>query len=301
MLHNKSLSPLRALPPLRDEEWFITNLESVLGAPLQAWPLKAYHFQSDPALFPRLLKSARINPQRLIVSLANNHALDFDVQGLQSTLSTLEDLGVHHVGAGEDAATAWRPIIVGERGARLGILAVTDHCGCLDMCGWVAGAGRSGVAYRELSWGDQSPLLDAVKSLRAQAEGVIISLHSGPNYLDHPAKWMRNLAHQLIEAGADIIHFHSAHHVLPIERYRGRLIAYGLGDLLNDYKLNSQYRNDLGSTAVVTITPQQGGGRQLTVQLRPHQIRGGTLQTLKSDHPDFQWVMAHLSPDQTKK
>jgi poly-gamma-glutamate synthesis protein (capsule biosynthesis protein) len=133
-------------------------------------------------------------------------------------------------------------------------------------------------------------LIEATRQLRLQSEVVIISLHSGPNYLDQVPAWQRELAHTLVEAGATIILMHSAHHVLPMERYQGGLIFYALGDLLNDYSVNQRYRNDLGATALITLHPKA----EPEVTLRPHILKRRARYPLSPESPDGRLTLSRL-------
>ena len=160
------------------------------------------------------------------------------------------------------------------------------------MCGWLPTPARPGVAYAYLSGEEWEILLEATRRLRAQVEVVVISLHSGPNYLSEVPRWQRALGRALIDAGATIIVMHSAHHVLPYERYRGGLIFYSLGDLMNDYRVNQEYRSDLGATALVKLRVNESP----TVVLRPHKIVRRHLKPLKPDEPDTRLVLSRLKP-----
>ena len=269
------------------------NLESVISALHPEWPWKAYRFRMPPEFLPRALKltGRNVRKAQLAVSLANNHSLDFGVAGLKDTLLALKQQGVSVAGAGHNASEAWAPALLTVQGQRVGLLSITDHCGCLDMCGWLATTTRPGVAYAYLSGGEWGPLIEATRRLRATSEVVILSLHSGPNYLDQVPEWQRALAHALIEAGATIVLMHSAHHVLPMERYKEGLIFYALGDLLNDYSVNPRYRNDLGATALVTLHPKA----EPQVALRPHALKRRARYPLSPESPDGRLTLSRLN------
>ena len=273
------------------------NLESVVSELHPEWPWKMYRFRSESSLLPRALSLKYLTQYRsaqktsLVVSLANNHALDFGREGLRETLKHLDQAGVAHVGAGLNTTQAWSPKIIERRGQSVGFLSITDHCGCLDMCGWLPTPARSGVAYAYLSGGAWETLLEATRRLRARVEVVVISLHSGPNYMSEVPDWQQELGRALIDAGATIIVMHSAHHVLPYERYRSGLIFYALGDLMNDYRFNQKYRSDLGATALVKLHVKEPP----TVVLRLHKIVRRHLKPLKSNDPDTQLTLSRLN------
>ena len=121
-------------------------------------------------------------------------------------------------------------------------------------------------------------------------EVAIVSLHSGPNYVGEVPSWQRELARALVDAGATIVLMHSAHHVLPFERHREGLIFYALGDLVNDYRVRVDYRNDLGATALIELTPE----RAPQVSLRPHRVAHRQHHPLPLESPDAQLTLRRL-------
>lgn len=74
-----------------------------------------------------------------------------------------------------------------------------------------------------------------------------------PNYVSFIPEQYVKLGHDIINAGVDIIHGHSPHHLLPIEYYNKGIIFYSLGDFIDDYAVNKNYRNDLSMIAKVII------------------------------------------------
>ena len=284
--------PLSRLRDHRGVDLIHANLESAVSESHPEWPWKAYHFRSEPTLLKRALSMrGSLAEAPLVFSVANNHILDVGRAGLTETLSALNALPAYWAGAGANTEEAWRPALIDVRGQRVGILAVTDHCGCLDMCGWLATESRAGVAYAYLSGGEWAPLLRATRRLRRRAEVTIVSLHTGPNYLDAPPDWQRSLAHALVDAGASAVLMHSAHHVLPYERRGDSVIFYALGDLLHDYKKNAQYHSDEGATAVVSFSPDAPP----EVKLRPHVIKRRVHYPLKLKGSRAQRVLRRLN------
>jgi len=284
--------PLRGLSAPRPVDLVHFNLESAVSGPHPEWPWKAYRFRLEPQLLKRALRlsGAGLGQAKLALSLANNHSLDFGREGLKETLSALNSLGLSAAGAGLNAEGAWSPAKLIIKGQRVGLLSVTDHCGCLDMCGWLATEERAGLAYAYLSGGEWGPLLEATRRLRSRSELVIVSLHSGPNYLDSVPSWQVALGRSLVDAGATIVLMHSAHHVLPFERYGEGLIFYALGDLVNDYSVNERYRNDLGATALIHVKP----GASPELELRPHQLKRRAHHALPLSSPDAQLTLKRL-------
>ena len=102
----------------------LCNLECVIsdwGAPWSATP-KVFHFRSD-AKNVAVLTSAHMDA----VSLANNHALDFDYEGLFQMIGNLDAAGIQYAGAGTTITEASEPAIWEMQGKQLGLIAFTDN------------------------------------------------------------------------------------------------------------------------------------------------------------------------------
>jgi poly-gamma-glutamate synthesis protein (capsule biosynthesis protein) len=241
MLRDGVDAPLGAVAALlHGADLAIANLECAITGHHERWPgaPKAYYFGAAPEA-AQALRDAGIK----LVSLANNHILDYGVPGLLDTLSLLDAHGIAHAGAGPDLDAALRPAIVERRGLRIGMTAFCDH-----QADFAAGAGRPGMACLDLR--DEAAAIDAfalaLAPLRAAGCGwTILSLHWGPNMVSRPAPQLRRLAHAAIEQGWKIVFGHSAHVFHGVELVRGGgVILYAAGDLVDDYRVEPGFRND---------------------------------------------------------
>jgi poly-gamma-glutamate capsule biosynthesis protein CapA/YwtB (metallophosphatase superfamily) len=232
--------PLGMLAPLlRQADLAIVNLECAITRGTRHWPgaPKAFYFGAPPeAIYG--LADAGID----LVSLANNHTLDFDVQGLCDTLRALDVHGIGHAGAGANRARALRPAIVERAGLRFGMAAFCDH-----QQDFAAAAQRPGIAFLDLA--DEGAALAAFAAAlaplqRQRVDWPILSLHWGPNMVLRPSAQFRRLAHGAIEMGWKILFGHSAHVFHGIELWHGRPILYAAGDLVDDYYVDPAFRND---------------------------------------------------------
>jgi poly-gamma-glutamate synthesis protein (capsule biosynthesis protein) len=146
------------------------------------------------------------------VSLANLPAADLGEAGLRSTTGALEIAGVLHAGAGPDRAAALRPAVVGQ-GSRAAALIAVD---------------LAQVA-------DSGQLLDAVRRARQQAPVVIVAVaDGGGGSSDEPASRTRQIAHDVIDAGAVMVIGHGPPGVRGVELYKGHPIFYSLGHFADD-------------------------------------------------------------------
>ncbi|WP_201362648.1 CapA family protein [Dictyobacter formicarum] len=226
------------LPLFQDANVRLCNLEcaiSARGKPWSATP-KVFHFRTD-AKNVAVLNAAHINA----VSLANNHILDFEYEGLFDTLHYLKHAGIHTVGAGATLGEASKPVIWEEQERKLGLIACTDN-----EPDWAASETDPGVWYVPTRIGDSRAqhLFEIVQRARADVECLIVSIHWGPNWGYEPPPEHQPFAHALIDHGADIVFGHSCHVVRGIEVYKNRPIIYCAGNFIDDYAVDEVERND---------------------------------------------------------
>jgi poly-gamma-glutamate synthesis protein (capsule biosynthesis protein) len=203
----------------------VANLECPLtdrGAPL---PGKKYTFAADhPEDTAAALRQLGFD----VVSLANNHILDYGQVGLADTTAALSRAGVGWAGAGSDRAAAYAPALVERDGLRIAILAFggTEYMPAQYQAWWAAGDDHPGIAPLL----PQADLLAAVARARADVDLLVVSLHWGLEYAEVTAA-QRELGRAVIEAGADVVFGHHPHVVQPVEFWQGRPILYSLGNL----------------------------------------------------------------------
>ncbi|MEM6751754.1 MAG: CapA family protein [Cyanobacteria bacterium P01_C01_bin.38] len=174
-----------------------------------------------PTAFAAGLKWAGVD----IVATANNHALDAGVAGLKDTLTSLSQVDLPAVGSGKDLASARLPYISEKNGIRLGFLAYTMSENSGDSS--YAKPNRAGVMPTDLSL-----IREDIQKLRSKVDYVILSFHWGLNDSKKPPFWVRNLARNSIDAGADIILGHHPHFPQGIEIYQNKPIFYCLGNFI---------------------------------------------------------------------
>lgn len=212
----------------------IINLEAALTNSNKK-VFKTFNFKATPDRI-KTLTEAGIT----LVNLANNHILDFSQEGLIETIQTLDEAGIKHVGAGRSDAEAALGCVLTRSNISIGVLGFTDN-----EPGWKATASGSGINYIDvLNGGDRDRAKHLIAELRKQADIVIISIHWGPNMKAEPDQEVVDFAHEMIEAGADIIHGHSAHNFQGIELYRHKFILYDTGDFVDDYMVDPELKND---------------------------------------------------------
>ncbi|MCB2078809.1 MAG: CapA family protein, partial [Novosphingobium sp.] len=179
--------------------------------------------------------------------------------GLTETVATLDRAGIGHCGAGATILEASRP----HRHELPDGQSIAVFSWALQDCGvrwafWGATSDRPGINLAAAADSENAKYMaQAIRDQSRPEDLVIVTLHRGGNWVEAVPAAHRGLARYLIDkAGADVIHGHSAHHLLPFETYRGKPILYGCGDLINDYAphpLDPRVRSDLTALFLVDI------------------------------------------------
>jgi poly-gamma-glutamate capsule biosynthesis protein CapA/YwtB (metallophosphatase superfamily) len=211
------------------------NLECVITDVGKPQP-KSFTFRAPPAAAEAL---AEVGFD--VVGLANNHALDYGIDGLADMLARLRVSGIAASGAGVDAAAARSPVILVRNGVRVGFLSyvnvpVEGRTG-FDTRSWAADDHTPGLA-----WGEPQAITTDVQNARALADVVIVMLHVGHEGRAEVIPLQAELAHAAIDAGAALVVGAHSHVLQGVERYGGGLIAYGLGNFVFDgFAIPSNY------------------------------------------------------------
>jgi poly-gamma-glutamate synthesis protein (capsule biosynthesis protein) len=253
---NRGFEKVRKLT--READVFLVNLECPFterGEMLY----KNFTFRARPSLVAALT-SAGVD----VVSLANNHVMDYGSEGLDDTLATLDDEGIRHFGAGVTLAGAREPAIVEIRGVRIAFL------------GYLFLGDQHPEPYEIFATGDQpgaaghyddvarlqSMIEEDIQSAKEHADHVIPFFHWGREGQADVLPYQVALAHAAIEAGASAVLGAHPHNLQGIEVYNGAPIAYSLGNFvfggrwdptdkrtaLLELKLN---KSEVTSTAVI--------------------------------------------------
>jgi len=228
-------------------------------------------------------------------ALANNHVLDYGEAGLLETLDVLGRPGLTTTGAGADEAEAWRPAVVETgSGRRVVVLAVGDTSSGVPP-EWAAGPRRPGVALLpDLGRRTAERVAGRLQEDSRPGDLCVVSVHWGSNWGYDIPHGQRRFAHALVDAGVHVVHGHSSHHPRPVEVYRGHLVLYGCGDLVNDYEGIGGYevfRDDLRALHLARLDPATCGVEAL--HLVPLLARRLRLERAGTD--DARWLAHTLT------
>ncbi|RLV04295.1 hypothetical protein CTZ27_09960 [Streptomyces griseocarneus] len=267
----------------------VVNLETSVTRSDAFAPGKGIHYRMTPDNLPCL---TAVRPD--VCVLANNHVLDFGRRGLEETLDSLDGAGIATAGAGRTAALARAPAIVPLTGHRRVLLYSFGMPSSGIPWDWAATGERSGVNFvARFSRAAADDVTSRIRERKRPGDIAVVSVHWGSNWgYAVPPDDVR-FAHALVDGGADLVHGHSSHHPRPMEVYRGRLVLYGCGDLVDDYEGITgyeRYRDDLRLLHLVRVDP--GTGRTTDVRMTP--LRARRLRLLHATPDDAAWLRAVL-------
>lgn len=211
---------------LETADLLVGNLECAITGGGEPQP-KIYTFAAPPAA-ALALGLAGFD----VLSLANNHAMDFGSVGLLDTRINLGQYGIASVGAGANAVEAHAPVILERNGLRVAFLAYVDvpnEFTGFDTHTWIATNTQPGVA-----WAYRDQIKVDVTAARLLADVVVVFLHSGYEMNDMVVAHQRGEAITAIDAGAALVIGSHPHILQAVEKYHGGLIAYSLGNFVFD-------------------------------------------------------------------
>lgn len=238
----KGLSSLR--PWVGRPDLTMVNLETAITARGVKQP-KIWHFRTSPKALVAL-EHAGVD----VVTMANNHAVDYGPLGLKDTLAARSSSPIPVVGIGRDAKDAFAPYVAEVRGTRIAFFGATDLPDHTSSA-YPARASSPGVASIVRS---RARLLRAVRSWRTRVDTVVVYLHGGIERVTCPTGRQSATAAKLVRAGAGVVVTSHAH-VLLGAGWRGRsFVSHGLGNFIW-YSGNSLRESRSG---LLTVTLRDG-------------------------------------------
>jgi poly-gamma-glutamate synthesis protein (capsule biosynthesis protein) len=198
----------------------VVNLEcsvTKLGSPVP----KEFNFHGDPAALPYLERDGVD-----VASMANNHSYDFGPEALLDTRKNIEDAGIIPVGAGNDPAEATKAGIVRVKGWTIAIVGFDKVVDPYPEA--IAAPGHPGTACGH----DVDCMVAATKKAAAMSDLTIVNIHWGVELDTQPRADDVEIAHRLVDAGADIIFGGHAHRLQPFDMIDGRPVFYSLGNFV---------------------------------------------------------------------
>lgn len=212
-----------------------------------------------------------------VVSLANNHDMDFGAAGLKCELAALDKVKVLHAGSGLVSKAAYAPTVLtlknGKKVALISALAFMGREAIRKTS--PAGPNRPGIAVLpfdgKVDGAAIQKLTSWIATAKAQSDVVVLALHWGIERQTVPTSYQVNLARAAINCGADVVWGHHPHVLQGAEIYKGKPILYSMGNLI------SPLPSDTGLVRVLF-----GDDKKVKLAFVGARISGGTTKVLGS-------------------
>ncbi len=238
---------------------FMVNQEFPFSDRGSAAPDKQFTFRLPPSRVS-MMNELGID----IVTLANNHSLDFGTDALVDTCNVLEEAGIRYVGAGPNMERARQLQTMEVKGKTIGFLAASR---VYPDPAWVANSNKPGM----VSGYDPSILLEEIEKAQESCDYLVVYLHWGVERDEKPQEYQRVLGKRIIDAGADMVIGSHPHVLQGIEYYNGKPICYSLGNFIfgssipKTALLRAEVDLEQGTTALSLVpgTSQKGYTRKL--------------------------------------
>lgn len=293
--------PLRHMASLTGKaDAVFVNLECALHARPAGHSPRHEGFYADPAIGVEVLRQGNVTG----VGIANN--VNYGHETILGSIAALDAAGIPHTGAGANLEAARQPVIVERGGCRYGFLQrssiywTTNHAAEDDSPGIavlpahtayqipmfrtdtsIPSANRPGIPPKVITWPDDVYLeayLDDIRELRPEVDVLIASCHWGlrGDVLDY----MQQIAHAVIDAGADVVMGHGPHMPLPVGFRDGKPIFYGLGS----FSFHTGHRGRAGGNWMGLIGQIRRGDAETAVSIRF--VRHNEQNETMIRHPD---------------
>lgn len=237
---------------------------------------KQYTFRVDP-IYTNVFTDMGLD----IVTLANNHSLDFGVDALVDSLDSLSEKNIKYVGAGRNSKEARETKYIEVNDKTIAILAASR---VIPDTAWNAASNTPGL----LTTYDPTALIEEIKLAKEQSDYIVVYVHWGIEKENYPKEYQRVLGKQYIDAGADIVIGSHPHVLQGIEYYNNKPIVYSLG--------NFMFYNTIKQTAVLKVILDEDN--QAKLSLLPSMATNGETQLLdKTKYDDFYDFMKEISFD----
>ena len=238
------------LPLIKEADISITNLECPLiedGTPIEkTGPNLKANTNSIEAI-----KFAGFN----LVTLANNHMMDYGTDGLKSTINICNENNIDYIGAGYNITDAQKIKYFEIKNKKIAFInccenewstTMGDYPGCNPL--------------------NEIDIYNQIKEAKIKSDYIILIIHGGHEMYEYPSPRMKKLYHWFIDLGADAVIGHHSHCFSGFEIYNNRPIVYGLGNFIFDYYplyLNSIW--NFGAVAVLVINDNN-----INIELLPY-------------------------------
>ena len=201
-----------------ENDYNILNFESPITESMETKKAALAH-KSDI----ESLNFIKQNIKHPILSLANNHMMDFGYKGLEDTLVNVKEAGLQKIGAGDNEKDATSYIILGDE-VKVGVFAIQykDY--------YIATKTQIGTAHDK----HKKLIKKNIKELKKKVDWIVFIYHGGDEFLNTPMPYDRKKLKKFLKWGADIVVAHHPHTVQGYEKFKKKMIFYSLGNFIFD-------------------------------------------------------------------
>ena len=250
---------------MQNADLFMLNHEFVFSSRGEAMEDKEYTLRNDPK-YVKILQEFGTD----VVSIANNHVLDFGQEAFLDTMDTLDEAEIAYVGGGHNIDEALAPFVRTINGQTFAIFAATRVSPSYD---WYANKSKAGIFQTY----DAKALNEAISEAENAYDHTIVFVHWGIERNEMPEEYQRTLAKGYIDAGADLIVGCHPHVLQGFEFYNDVPIIYSLGNYL--------FGNRTGETLLLNAEFSSDG--TLKIQLIPCERTNGVLTRIQEPEELF--------------
>ena len=243
---------------MKNADLFMLNHEFVFSLRGEAMADKEYTLRNDPK-YVKILQELGTD----VVSIANNHVLDFGQNAFLDTLDALDNSEISYAGGGRNLEEASAPVVRTIHGQTFAIFSATRVSPSYD---WYAGKNRPGIFQTY----DAKDLNAAISEAENKYDHTIVFVHWGIERNEMPEEYQRTFAKGYIDAGADLVLGCHPHVLQGFEYYKDVPIVYSLGNYL--------FGNRTGETLLLNAEFSPNG--ELQIQLIPCERTAGVLKKI---------------------
>jgi hypothetical protein len=201
----------------RSSDYNMVNLEAPITTSQSKINKTGPHLKSNSSSTKDVLSHLKIN----LTTLANNHILDYDEQGVKETLTFCNENNISTVGAGKNKIDAAKTLYVDTPKGKIGIVNIAEN-------EW-ASATESTAGANGMNLIDD---VHAIQESKKNCDFVFVIVHGGHEYYNLPSPRMQKQYRFYVDNGADLVIGHHTHCISGMEVYNNKEIYYSLGNFL---------------------------------------------------------------------
>lgn len=232
-----------------------------------------------------------------VVSLANNHAWDLGLAGIETAFCELEKLGIQYCGAGRNLKEAAKPAVVTVDGKTIAFIAYCDNNP--GTCGYIPVATETTPGINAVN---ETSIHDNIVSLKKQYDYLFIMMHWGKEYYYYPTPEVNNLARKMIDWGADGIIGSHSHQIQPTVSYHHKPIIFSLGNFFFPDRLitsprSTYYPESMPDLKALPTTLGYPFVNEPTLKIWKPVAKRGQIVTIEIKDDSISWARSFTSLD----